>query len=142
MCAIPSRDGGAGREAARGGHAALPAVQRAQPARPWLRGPARQRHPFLGLFRDYVVSAWSAIPSPTGRSTTCLPHRRLPAGAMPCSSTTCWPTSNGARAAGMAGSTTGRPARRRGTAALGCRLVHSGQNFSLREARGRRSRAA
>jgi 2-haloacid dehalogenase len=23
---------------------------------PWLRGPARQRHPFLGLFRDYVVS--------------------------------------------------------------------------------------
>jgi 2-haloacid dehalogenase len=22
----------------------------------WLRGPARQRHPFLGLFRDYVVS--------------------------------------------------------------------------------------
>jgi 2-haloacid dehalogenase len=23
---------------------------------PWLRGPARKRHPFLGLFRDYVVS--------------------------------------------------------------------------------------
>jgi len=23
---------------------------------PWLRGPARQRHPFLGLFSDYVVS--------------------------------------------------------------------------------------
>jgi 2-haloacid dehalogenase len=23
---------------------------------PWLRGAARQRHPFLGLFRDYVVS--------------------------------------------------------------------------------------
>ncbi|SKA21368.1 2-haloacid dehalogenase [Enhydrobacter aerosaccus] len=23
---------------------------------PWLRGPARERHPFLGLFRDYVVS--------------------------------------------------------------------------------------
>ncbi|MBS0222947.1 MAG: HAD family phosphatase [Proteobacteria bacterium] len=23
---------------------------------PWLRGPARQRHPFLGLFKDYVVS--------------------------------------------------------------------------------------
>ena len=23
---------------------------------PWLRGPARRRHPFLGLFRDYVVS--------------------------------------------------------------------------------------
>jgi 2-haloacid dehalogenase len=23
---------------------------------PWLRGPARQRHSFLGLFRDYVVS--------------------------------------------------------------------------------------
>jgi 2-haloacid dehalogenase len=23
---------------------------------PWLRGPARQRHPFIGLFRDYVVS--------------------------------------------------------------------------------------
>ena len=23
---------------------------------PWLRGPARQRHPFLGPFRDYVVS--------------------------------------------------------------------------------------
>ena len=23
---------------------------------PWLRGPARQSHPFLGLFRDYVVS--------------------------------------------------------------------------------------
>jgi 2-haloacid dehalogenase len=22
----------------------------------WLRGPARRRHPFLGLFRDYVVS--------------------------------------------------------------------------------------
>jgi 2-haloacid dehalogenase len=22
----------------------------------WLRGPARERHPFLGLFRDYVVS--------------------------------------------------------------------------------------
>jgi 2-haloacid dehalogenase len=22
----------------------------------WLRGPARQRHPFIGLFRDYVVS--------------------------------------------------------------------------------------
>src|SRR5215470_6395446 len=28
----------------------------------WLRGPARRRHPFLGLFRDYVVSGlvkWS-----------------------------------------------------------------------------------
>jgi len=23
---------------------------------PWLRGPARQHHPFLGLFSDYVVS--------------------------------------------------------------------------------------
>lgn len=23
---------------------------------PWLRGPARRRHPFIGLFRDYVVS--------------------------------------------------------------------------------------
>lgn len=23
---------------------------------PWLRGPASERHPFLGLFRDYVVS--------------------------------------------------------------------------------------
>ncbi len=23
---------------------------------PWLRGPAHQRHPFLGCFRDYVVS--------------------------------------------------------------------------------------
>jgi 2-haloacid dehalogenase len=23
---------------------------------PWLRGPARRRHPFLGLFRDFVVS--------------------------------------------------------------------------------------
>lgn len=23
---------------------------------PWLRGPAHERHPFLGLFRDYVVS--------------------------------------------------------------------------------------
>ena len=23
---------------------------------PWLRGPGRQRHPFLGRFRDYVVS--------------------------------------------------------------------------------------
>ena len=23
---------------------------------PWLRGPARRRHPFVGMFRDYVVS--------------------------------------------------------------------------------------
>ena len=34
----------------------------------WLRGPARQRHAFLGLFRDYVVS---------GRVGHCKPDRAI-----------------------------------------------------------------
>ncbi len=31
---------------------------------PWLRGPARARHPFLGRFRDYVVSGFVGCSKP------------------------------------------------------------------------------
>ncbi len=36
----------------------------------WLRGPARARHPFIGRFRDFVVSGMSAAGSPTPRSSS------------------------------------------------------------------------
>ena len=59
---------------------------------PWLRGPARQRHPFLGLSATTWSRAWSAIPSPTARSTTLPAAPAASRRARPCSSTTCWRT--------------------------------------------------
>lgn len=50
----------------------------------WLRGPARQRHPFLGLFRDYVVSGLvrHSKPDPGIYDLTCEVGGFAPADAV------------------------------------------------------------
>ncbi len=69
----------------------------------WLRGPARQRHPFLGLFRDYVVSGpGRLIPSPTRAiyDLACRAGGFQPGDAVFIDD--CLANVDGARAAGMA----------------------------------------
>jgi HAD superfamily hydrolase (TIGR01509 family) len=51
---------------------------------PWLRGPARQHHPFLGLFQDYVVSGLvgHSKPDPAIYELTCRTGGFQPADAV------------------------------------------------------------
>src|SRR5438477_2266863 len=68
----------------------------------WLRGPARRRHPFLGLFRDYVVSGLVKCSKPDAEiyQLTCRTGRFAPHEAVFIDDLLA--NVEGARAAGMA----------------------------------------
>jgi 2-haloacid dehalogenase len=68
----------------------------------WLRGPSRRRHPFLGLFRDYVVSGavGCAKPQPAIYDLVCKAAACRPRDAVLIDDSL--PNIEGARAFGMA----------------------------------------